>query len=147
MIARHATRIAILICCTLAPASRGGDGEIVILTTKYVGATNYEWVVNESRLSKLPQWKPATDEPPLSVHQAVVAATEFARSHFGSSVRLNVGGVYLGLKGIGASYPDVWIYSVSFACDPYPPYPDSEFLEVMVLMDGKVVVPRQQPAP
>jgi hypothetical protein len=146
MIAHHATRVVILICCALASACGGDDREVVVLQTKYVGQINYEWVVNESRLSRLPHWNPATDEPPLSLHQAVVAATEFARIRFGSSVRLDVGRIYLDRQGIGASSPDIWIYEVHFACDPDPPYPESEFLQVIVLMDGKVVVPRQQPA-
>ena len=148
MIARYAVLVAVL--CSF-PTSDALSADDPLLGVRYSGVDGtgykYLWAVRQSRLTALPHCDPLTAEVPLSPHKAIVVATEFIRTQFPASVLLTPNTVTLLCRGIEKNpvAPCLWMYEIDFIADPFPSQPNQELLDVMVLMDGKVVVPIKQP--
>jgi hypothetical protein len=139
---------AFVVACALGAAVAEDDRDIFIHGSQLQGsAVKYEWSIKQSRLAALPQWDPAKAEAPVSPHQAVKAALEFARGRFGPSVKLSVRDIMLFTRGLERNpiAPEIWVYAISVECDPEPAEDYKASLGVDVLMDGKVVVPVEKP--
>ncbi len=154
MLKLRITRIAVaftvgVFCCVAQTACSDDDPDIFIHSTSKQGSsTKLVWAVKRSRLTAIPIWHETVSEAPVSPHRAITAAMEFVQSRLGPSAHLRVVIITLFQEGIelNAVVPDLWAYTVSIECDPEPNDEDKELLNVMVLMDGKVVVPVHQPA-
>jgi hypothetical protein len=140
---------ALALCFAAHLRAADDDPDIFIHSSSYDGeAFKLVWAVKRSRLAAVPLWHEMTDETPISPHRAVTAATEFLRSRLGASVNLRVVDITMFQHGLelNAVVADLWAYTIDFESDPEPNRDDRPLLGVMVLMDGKVVVPVRQPA-
>ena len=142
---RAALRSLTVSLCFAAPCSCSGDDvDVEVQRTRNQDASvRHIWQVKQSHLASLPRWDPTTSEAPVSPHQAVKAASEFMRDRFGASVQLHLVAIDLVPRGLAPNpvVGEIWTYTVSFDSNPEPPATESELTSVMVLMDGKVVVP------
>ena len=138
-----------LLCCCVTQLACGGDDPLIGIRDSAVEGTGYKysWAVRQSRLAALPHCDPSAAEVPVSPHEAIVAATEFIRTQFPPSTHLTADSVMLHARGIEKDpvAPQLWMYEIWFMPDSLPPQPEQDLLTVMVLMDGKVVVPVKQP--
>jgi hypothetical protein len=148
MIVRHTALLALLWSFPLQWVSSSDDPLFWIRYSGIEGTDyKYVWAIHQSRLAALPHFDPSVTEVPVSPHQAIVAATEFTRTQFPASVHLTPNTVTLLQRGIEKNpvRPALWMYEIDFLADPFPPGPHQDLLTVMILMDGKVVVPTKQP--
>ena len=109
------------------------------------------WEIPRSLVAALPRWDPLVGEAPLSPHRAVAAATEYLRRRLGPSAQLTLSSICVGQSAVrpeGSDAPgeQVWDYQILFDCEPEPPPEEQTLLNVMVLMDGSVVVPVARPS-
>ena len=107
----------------------------------------YVWALRRSEIDVAPRWDPLKAEAPLSPYQAVAAAEKYLQERYGSSVHLHTPGMLsLSKRSVeeyhGDPVPDVWVYDILFASDSVA-LNVSEVLDVMVLLNGKVIVPSE----
>jgi hypothetical protein len=141
--------LLLLIACAVESACGDSDPLLMIHTAQF-GKEPFKWVwaVPQSRLAAVAQFDPVAAELPISPHQAIAAASEFIRTQYPASTQLTLSMGMLLARGIEKNpvAEQLWMYEISFTPDPLPePYQD-DLLRVMVLMDGKVVVPSKQPS-
>ncbi len=107
----------------------------------------YVWAVRQSRAAAVARYDPVAAELPVSPHQAIVIASQFIRTQFPASTQLRPDSCVLLARGLEKNpvATQLWMYEVSFLPDPLPEPFESDLFSVMVLMDGKVVVPFKQP--
>src|SRR5207237_2506787 len=119
----------------------GTDPDEFIMSRGFDEQSELVWSIKRSRLESLPKWNEGVREAPCSVNKAASAAIEYINK--------------LGLKGLHVWYIGVfelhgggdhqWAYNIQFASD----LPDAEIPAdadtVVVLMDGKILVPVKQP--
>jgi len=107
---------------------------------------HYDWTVRQSRLPALHSWDPSTAEPPVSPHKALIAATEFLRTRFPPSAHLTMDKITLLRRRVEKNpiTSELWLYEIVFLCNPQPATVEQPLLNVMVLMDGRVVVPERK---
>jgi hypothetical protein len=126
---------------TLAAAEDDSDVEIYWRGTDKV---KWVWAAKRSRLAALPEWDPAKGDPPVTPYKAILAARELLRNQLGVyAPRLDI----VSLSRIGAEWTppgrSIWAYTIVFDSEK-PSEDDQVVLQVLVLMDGKVVVPTKQ---
>ena len=104
----------------------------------------YEWSIRQSHLAALPHCDPLNAEVPVSPHRAVTAAREFLRSRFHDVEASTVNDVFLRKQTLEMNpiAPHLWMYEVLFESPLAPLHP---LRNVIVLMDGKVLVPSERP--
>jgi|ERR1019366_9490749 hypothetical protein len=147
---RFITTFLLSVVVTGCSAATEDDSMLMLKGEGMGGGVMYVWEIPRSSIAALPRWDPVGGEAPLSPHRAAAAATEFLRNRFGPSVQLTIFSLCLGQSAIrpgGAEAPgaQVWDYQISFECEPEPPPAERPMLNVLVLMDGKVVVPVAKP--
>jgi hypothetical protein len=138
--------VALFFCCA-AQSVVPDDDPLLSIKGEDVGdqgtRVHYDWAVRKSRLPALPSWNPSTAEAPVSPHKAAVAATEFLRTRFPPSAHLTMDRIALVRRALEKNpiAPELWTYEIVFLCDPQPAAAEQPMLTVVVLMDGRVVVP------
>lgn len=107
----------------------------------------YVWAVPQSRAAAVAHYDPIAAELPVSPHQAIVIASEFIQTQFPASTQLRPDLCMVVARGLEKNpvAAQLWMYEVSFTPDPLPDPFESDLYSVMVLMDGKVVVPVKRP--
>jgi hypothetical protein len=141
------TTCALISCCCYAQSPLLDDDPEVTITNLADSTVGfrYVWAVRRSSLSALPRWDPLGGEVPLSPHDAVVKATEFVRNRFPVSAKVSVLSISLSLAGAGRGYDrpplqGIWAYQINFRYDQATAA-EKALLNVMVLLDGRVVIP------
>lgn len=134
--------------------SPNGNQVRVASRTQVAGGTLHqtEWWIDRAILEKQPKWNGLTDELPLSAQKACASALPDIKARFPAVEEWRVQTVYLrnlafgGTSGNTYSYPDVWIYEITFE----PANETGRKLEddvgvgaltQVVLMDGAIVPP------
>ena len=113
----------------------------------------YVCALRRSEIEAAPYWDPLKGEAPLSPHQAVVAAQKYLQERYGPSLHLtSPTSMWLSKpadwnRGVeryqGNPVPDaLWVYDIRFISDSRP-LNITDFLNVMVLLNGKVIGPTQ----
>src|SRR5437762_7445512 len=113
------------------------DDPDVFLYAKGGPELKWVWAIKQSRMSALPKWDELNGEAPVSPHKALVATREFLQT------RLDIYTPLLISVGLHRYHDDIWAYSIFFDSQKVSDH-DEPLLDVMVLMDGKVVVPVEQ---
>jgi len=130
-------------------AGRGDNDPLLIISIWSFGNEPFEyvWAIPQSRAAALAHYNPIAKELPVSPHQAIVIAREFIRTQFPASTQLRPDDCMLLARGLEKNpvAGQLWIYEVSFSPDPLPQPFEPQLYSVMVLMDGKVVVPFKRP--
>ena len=144
MITRYIVAVAALLCLSL-PKSNGADDPVIHIMCWQEGApVSFVWEIRQSQLAALPRCEPLSCELPVSPHQAVTAAAEFlakrfpGMKHHGYSLSLHPRGL-----AANAVAKELWVYEVHFMYDLDVPH--RPLHTVMVLMDGRVLVPAERP--
>src|SRR4051812_2080117 len=142
MIVRYIATLAAVLCSALTLSSGAADPLIHIMCQQDGEAVRFVWQIRQSHLASLPPCEPLTAEVPVSPHTAVSAAAEFlalrfpgAKSH-GCLVSLNPRG--LARNSVAEA---LWMYEIHFIYDPDVPH--RPLHTVVVLMDGRVLVPAE----
>lgn len=133
------TRLSLLVVlfCAVGLAVAADDPE-VFLYSKNGPEFKWVWAIKQSRMSALPKWDELSSDAPVSPHQALLAGRDFLRTRFNINTP-NIVSITLSNWDHG-----IWAYNIFF--DAKTPAEDDEpLLQVLVLMDGKVVVPVKQP--
>jgi hypothetical protein len=132
----------LLLLCAVRPA-RGDSDPLLMIHTVHFGHEPFEyvWAVRQSRAVANAQYDPIAGELPVSPHQAIVIANSFIRTQFPASTQLRP--ITCSLLPMGHEknpvVKEVWMYEVDFLAEPGPL--QSDLCSVMVLMDGKVIIP------
>ncbi len=145
----YARHIFLLLFLCGVNSTYGGADPLLMIHTAQFGKEPFEWVwaVPQSRAGAVAQYDPIAAELPVSPHQAIVSASEFIRTQFPASIQLRPESCMLLARGLEKNPVEgqLWMYEVFFSPDPLPEPFQSDLLSVMVLMDGKVVVPFKRP--
>ena len=145
------TTLVIAFCVTIAASLMAGDSDpMLMLKGQGSGGVMHFWEIPQSRVAALPRWDPLVGEAPLPPHRAVAAAAEFLRGRLGPSAQLTLSSICVGQTAVSPEGSDapgeqVWEYQILFHCEPEPAPELGPLLNVMVLMDGSVVVPVARP--
>jgi len=114
-----------------------------------------EWWVSREVIKRQPHWDGFSTEPPFSVQKACALALADIRQRFPSVHDWLVETVYLrnlfhgGTTGSMYSYPDIWVYEVTFLPadkDTRKKFEDDvgvQALTQVILLDGTLVSPRE----
>jgi hypothetical protein len=150
MTKRQSCAAVIVWIVTVGFSTAADNDRVLMLRGEGLAGTMYTWEIPQSSVAALPRWDPLRHEVPLSPQQAAVAATKFLHDRFGPSAQLVIESLCLQQSAVrpeGTEAPgaQVWDYQILFDCKPKPPSKEIPLLNVMVLMDGKVVVPTAKP--
>ena len=146
------TTFVVALCVSIVRSSMAADGDpLLMLKGQGIGDVMHFWEIPQSLVASLPRWDPLAGEAPLPPHRAAAAATEFLRDRFGPSVQLTLSSICVGQTAVrpeGSEGPgeQVWDYQILFHCEPEPRPEEQPLLNVMVLMNGSVVVPVARPS-
>ena len=143
MIARHIFVIALL-WYGLAVSRAADDPLINIMYRQEDDDVRYVWEIRQSYLASLPRCDPTREEVPISPHQAITAAAEFLKSKFPGTPSYGCS-LFLNTRGLEPNpvAGELLMYEINFTYDPDIPH--RPLHTVIVLMDGKVLVPSEQP--
>jgi hypothetical protein len=147
MMPRHVVRIALVLCCA-AQLVWGADDPLLHIRNRSItgSGVEYVWEIRQSYLAALPHCDPLAADIPVSPHQAAAVAREFLRARLPSFEPL---GVDISLHATGIEKnpvaEELWMYDISFTYYPELPPAKRPLENVMVLMDGKVLVPVERP--
>jgi hypothetical protein len=142
MIVRYIVTVAALLCSSFAVSCDADDPLIHIMCQQEGEAVRFVWQIRQSHLASLPRCEPLTAEVPISPHRAVSAAAEFLAARFpGAKSHGYI--VSLNPRGLTPNpiAEELWMYEVHFIYDPELPH--RPLHTVLVLMDGKVLVPAE----
>lgn len=118
------------------------DKEIVTFAPSDDGRVQV-FSIPRSEAQRLPTWVPGTEEPPLSVGQAVNAAREWLKSLGDGSGDLPLADIHVlrkrdvGAKSAGRN--DIWFYHLFFSTSPKRRSDVVKSTYVVVLMDGRIL--------
>jgi hypothetical protein len=136
MTSRCAFFVALTFVCNVQLIAAADDPEVFISSRN---GPDFKWVwqVKHSRMSSLPKWEEFAGEAPVSPHKAIIVAREFVRE------RLGIYTPHIIAVSLSPWDHGIWAYHVLFDSEKVHAQ-EEPLLDVMVLMDGKVVVPVKQ---
>jgi len=116
----------------------------------YITGYRYVWKIDSAKLANLPTWEPTKEEPPLSPHKAVSVAMEHLGKSFPGTTNLTIYSVSMSKQGTGSDtnlreLSALWAYQISFTATPEPKPQNRALLNVLVLLDGSIVIPEVSP--
>src|SRR5215471_17395527 len=123
--------------------SEGRDSEVILRDMTGADCVRQVFAITEEAASKLPQWSPTKDLPPLSIAKATTLATEWVTKQHPKFDSVELRSIELEKVGWGR-YPNRWYYLLQF--DPViegRKFFGGELL-VAITMDGTVVPPRSE---
>jgi hypothetical protein len=124
-------------------APGGLDHEVILRDMTGADCIREVFAISEDVASKLPQWLPSKELPPLSIAKAIAVATEWATKQHPKFDSVELRSIELGKVGWGR-YPDRWYYLLQFE----PVIEKRRFfggeVTVALTMDGTVVAPRSE---
>ena len=112
----------------------------------YTVGFRYLYQIPASVLPKLPKWAPLSSEVPLPPHKASKIAAGHLKTAIPAAKHLTIVSVLLERCGVGLDFEqpaleEIWAYQISFKADPPLEPRDQALLNVMILLDGSIVVP------
>lgn len=130
---------ALLLSALLSLPVMAGERQWTVLSSGDGDDTHERWQVSATRLRTLPAFDPARAEPPLSVHQATIAALAHARLRYPSDdFMVSEVSLQRFTAGAAAHTEDAargWVYLVSLD------YNAKGWTQMVpVLLDGSIVL-------
>lgn len=130
---------ALLLSALLSLPVKAGERQWTVLSSGDGDDTHERWQVSATRLRTLPAFDPARAEPPLSVHQATIAALAHARLRYPSDdFMVSEVSLQRFTAGAAAHTEDAargWVYLVSLD------YNAKGWTQMVpVLLDGSIVL-------
>ncbi len=139
---QHRLILLIALALVLIPLSMPAQ-QTVLRTSSRFGTNEYSCVVTQEDLANCPKWAETDEWPPLSPKKAIQAATGAMKGLVEGVKNWSPERITLRRAGSVGN----WVYVVTMA-SIFPPdaaFGQAQSIEVVVLLDGKVVKPKVVP--
>jgi hypothetical protein len=121
-----------------------GANEVFLWGQGLVDGRNFDYVVTNDAMAKVPEWMPDKQDPPLKISRAIELAKQAAKGDHSDFTDLLLESIQM-RPSSSADHQDRWFYIVGMY--PFVGGKLSVHTEVtvVILMDGTVVKPTEKP--